>query len=146
MRYASTFLGGIMGLDLTGLGTLGSSIKGIIDKFVPDAGKAQELTNELTGKVTSFLTDWMNAQRDVIVAEAKGESWLQRNWRPLVMLNFTVLITAYFFGFVAPNITENVLLAIFDILEIGIGGYVLGRSGEKIASTLGVALLKGKGK
>ena len=31
-------------------------------------------------------------QASVIIAEAKGQSWLQRNWRPLLMAMFGVII------------------------------------------------------
>ena len=34
----------------------------------------------------------VDAQRDVIVAEAKGESWIQRSWRPVAMLTLLGLI------------------------------------------------------
>jgi hypothetical protein len=41
------------------------------------------------------------------VAEAQG-SWLQRNWRSLLMVTFAGLVVAHWFGFTAQNIPESV--------------------------------------
>ena len=70
--------------------------------------------------------------------EVKG-NWLQRSWRPLVMLVFAVII-------LIGTFTSLPILAdtsrFWDLLEIGLGGYVVGRSGEKMAK----AIFKIKGK
>ena len=70
---------------------------------------------------------------DIIVAEAKGDSWLQRSWRPISMLFMLGLVGAHWLGFTAPNISDEVILKLLNIVQVGLGGYVLGRSGEKIA-------------
>lgn len=70
-----------------------------------------------------------------VQAEASGESWLQRNWRPIMMLWFGVLVGGYWFGLTPPNMPESTVTALFDIVQIGIGGYVVGRSAEKITRT-----------
>lgn len=78
-------------------------------------------------------------KRDVVVAEAKGESWLQRNWRPISMLTFlAVVINNYIlapwlgaFGLVIPVL--DIAPQMWTLLTVGIGGYIVGRSGEKIA-------------
>ena len=40
---------------------------------------------------------------------------------------------AHWFGFTAPNIPESVKNSLLNIVMVGVGGYVVGRSGEKIA-------------
>ena len=75
-------------------------------------------------------------QRKVVVAEAQGESWLQRNWRPVTMLTFVALVVSYFYGFTAANITQAVVERLLMIVQYGLTGYVAGRSGEKIARTM----------
>lgn len=82
----------------------------------------------------------MSETKDMVLTEAQGESWLQRNWRPLLMLWFAFLIGAYLFGFTAPGLTPEAITAMFDLVQIGVGGYVIGRSGEKIVSTLAPVL------
>ncbi len=76
----------------------------------------------------------------IITAEAQGESWLQRNWRPLLMLNFAALITARWLGYGAPNLTPDLELKLLDIVQIGVGGYVIGRSVEKVAPHIANAM------
>lgn len=76
------------------------------------------------------------AQGSIITAEAKSESWLARNWRPLVMLWFAGLVGGYWFGFTPANLTEPTVLALFDIIQYGLSGYIVGRSAEKITKTL----------
>ena len=67
-----------------------------------------------------------------IEAEAKGESWLQRNWRPITMLTFLVLVVCDSFGILAFRLSNEA----WTLLQIGIGGYVVGRSGEKIVKRI----------
>ena len=71
------------------------------------------------------------SQAKIITAEAKG-GWLQRNWRPLLMLTFAGLVVAHWFGYTAPNIPESVQNSLLNIVLVGMGGYIVGRSGEKI--------------
>lgn len=47
------------------------------------------------------------------------------------MLSFLGLLFLYWFGVQPENMPESVLLAVFDLLKIGIGGYIVGRSVEK---------------
>ena len=74
----------------------------------------------------------LEASAKIVLAEAQG-SWLQRNWRPLLMVTFAGLIVAHWFGLTAPNIPESVQNSLLNIVMVGVGGYVVGRSGEKIA-------------
>ena len=48
------------------------------------------------------------------------------------MLTFVSLIVAHWLGFTAENIEEEEVIMLLEIVKIGLGGYVLGRSGEKI--------------
>jgi hypothetical protein len=52
------------------------------------------------------------------------------------MLTFGGLIVARWFGWAAPNLTEAEYLKLWSIVEVGIGGYVVGRSVEKIAPSI----------
>ena len=75
-------------------------------------------------------------QTDVIIAEAKG-NWLQRSWRPILMLSFGFIVIyvkflAPLFGFTIPPLENE----FWNLLQLGIGGYVVGRSAEKIAGNI----------
>ena len=82
------------------------------------------------------------AAAQVIQAEAAGESWLQRNWRPLTMMVFVSLIVAKWTGYTAPGVSEALELRLLGLIEIGLGGYVIGRSVEKVAPIVATAFKK----
>lgn len=78
----------------------------------------------------------IEAQSSIIKAEANSDSWLARNWRPLLMVTFAGLIVARWFGFSAPNISQQEYMELWNIIKLGVGGYVIGRSAEKIANAV----------
>jgi Holin of 3TMs, for gene-transfer release len=107
----------------------------LIDKFWPDAGEAER------AKQQQFLAVFM-AQADIVKTEAASSHWLAANWRPLLMLTFGALIVARWFGWAAPNLSEAEYLKLWSIVEFGLGGYVVGRSVEKIAGPISEAISK----
>lgn len=102
-----------------------------IDKAIPDKGEANRLKAQLDAQILSMELEELRAATSVIVAEASGEGMLQRNWRPITMLTFVGLIVAHWLGWTAPNLPAEQTLALLDIVKIGLGGYVVGRSVEK---------------
>lgn len=55
-------------------------------------------------------------------------AWLTATWRPVTMLVFVALIVVAQLG-LTPPVPEPM----WPLLQLGLGGYVLGRSAEKIA-------------
>jgi len=121
---------------------------GLIDQTIEDKDKAAELKTQLNdvllnSDLTKFTTQ-MQAQASTILAEAKGESWLQRNWRPTIMLMFGVIIANNYilFPYLSAFWSEAPMLEIppdmWGLIKLGLGGYVVGRSAEK-----GIAVWKG---
>ena len=57
-----------------------------------ERGKLQnELTkieNEFLAKALEYKSKLLDSQGRIVEAEAKGQSWLQRNWRPITMGQF----------------------------------------------------------
>jgi hypothetical protein len=92
--------------------------------------KIQQIENEFLGKVLDYETKLMDNQAAIIKAEATGKSWLQRSWRPITMLTFLGLVVLDSFGLLAFRLAEDAWL----LLQLGLGGYVAGRSAEKITS------------
>lgn len=107
----------------------------LVDRAIPDKDQADALKAQLQSQLLSMQHQEFRAAANIIVAEATGESWLQRSWRPIVMLTFCGLIVARWLGWAAPNLTEPEYLALWEIVKIGLGGYVVGRSAEKVART-----------
>lgn len=76
-------------------------------------------------------------QRAAIVeAEAKSEHWLTATWRPITMLTFLALVVADQFGLLAFRLASEA----WTLLQLGIGGYVIGRSAEKVGPGIVQAL------
>jgi hypothetical protein len=122
----------------------------LLGRVLPDPAAAQaaklkliELADqgalaELDGQVKEQL-----AAAGVVQAEAASKNWLASSWRPLTMLCFVALIIARMFGWTAPNVSAAEYLELWSLMKLGIGGYIGGRSLEKIAPSIANAL-KGK--
>ena len=113
------------------LGPVLSGLFSVIEKAVEDKDQAAAIKARLQEMVLTGQMREIEEAAANIRAEATGDSWLQRSWRPLTMLTFVSLIVAKWLGFTAPGVTEAVELALFEIIKIGLGGYVVGRSVEK---------------
>ena len=101
---------------------------------------AQAILLDIKAKTLSATLDFelksLEARADIVNSEAKSEHWLTANWRPLVMLAFTGLIVARFLGYHAEGMSEAEYLELWLIVKLGIGGYVGGRSVEKVVKTI----------
>lgn len=109
--------------------------KAILDKVWPDAGEMER------SKVQMALAIYAG-QAEIVKAEAQSEHWIVAAWRPVLMLTFGGLIVARWLGWSAPNITEAEVLKLWSIVELGLGGYVIGRSVEKVVPAIAGALKK----
>lgn len=94
----------------------------------------------LYAKVLDFEARMTEAQAKVITAEASSGSWIAQNWRPVLMLTFGGLVVARWFGWTPPGIPNEIEMELWSILKIGIGGYIGGRSVEKVASVVSGAI------
>lgn len=76
----------------------------------------------------------------VIAAEANSGFWLAACWRPLMMMVFMGMVVSYWFGYVPEGLQNDsmppMVAELFMLIKIGLGGYIVGRSGEKVASSL----------
>ena len=108
----------------------------LLDKLIPDKDLATKLKGELAqqayaGELQEAVTA-LEGQINIITTEAQG-NWLQRSWRPLTMVWFSILLGMYWFGMAPDYLIDNpgTVDQLFDLLKIGIGGYIVGRSAEK---------------
>jgi hypothetical protein len=128
------------------LGVLGPIIGTVVKNVFPDPTdelKRIEVQQQLQMALLSQAGAIEQAAADIIKTEAASGSWLTSSWRPLTMLTFVGLIVAKWLGYSAPGISEALELKLLSIIEIGLGGYVIGRSVEKAAGPIAAAL-KGK--
>lgn len=130
-----------VGKALEGVGSIIDNLKTTDDERSKAKAALIKVENDLTARVLQYESTLARAQRDVLVAEAQSQSWIARNWRPILMLCITFLLVHKYFLF--PYLSSwfgipDLLFpdALFTLLTVGVGGYVVGRSGEKIAKTL----------
>ena len=108
----------------------------VIERIIPDPDTAARAKNQLVDMAVKGELDELAQRAGVIKAEARGDGWLQRSWRPIVMLVFTALIVARWLGWSAPDLSEAVELKLFSIVQIGLGGYIASRGIEKVADKI----------
>lgn len=104
----------------------------LIGRLTLPGREKKELETEILKLVYEREREMAEAQASVLRVEAAG-NWLQRSWRPLVMLTFAVIVLVGTFTSL-PILEDS--SRFWDLLEIGLGGYVVGRSGEKIARAI----------
>lgn len=129
------FLASLANAILPGIGSA-------IAKLVPDKNLQTQVLAAVQMGILSADENALTQQAGIITAEAKGESWPQRNWRPVTMLIFVAIIANNYilvpyvtaFGGHVPTLelSDNM----WQLLKLGMGGYIVGRSGEKIAKAL----------
>lgn len=95
---------------------------------------------DLLSKQMDLEKQLLDAKSSIIVAESKSDSWIARSWRPITMLTFLVIIVFHSLGLInlEPEFAEQFML----LVQIGLGGYVVGRSAEKVAPSLAKAIGK----
>lgn len=110
----------------------------VLDKIFPDkedaaAAKLKLLELEQSGELKELET-----AAGIVSAEAKSEHWLVAAWRPITMLVFVVIIANNYilYPYLSLFFTEAPILDIppemWELLKLGIGGYIVGRTSEKL--------------
>ena len=138
-------------------------VKDIIDEFHHSGEEKQQAQLALFKMEQAFserLLDYhakiTELQSSIILAEIKGKAWMQRNWRPVLMLSFTAIIVNNYI--LVPWV--NVLSATFGsdfqapvlefpgqfwtLLIAGVGGYIAARTVEKTKKNWSVKIGQGK--
>ena len=111
-------------------------IGNVIDNLFTSDEEREKAKNEVFKVLKQQELELHKLQTEVILAEANG-NWLQRSWRPILMLAFGFIVI--YVKFIAPLFSlpipplEN---EFWNLLQLGIGGYVVGRSAEKIAGNI----------
>ena len=116
-----------------------SAVTPLLNKLIPDpAQRADAEANLLKLHQAGELKELESAM-NIIVAEANSSHWIVAAWRPITMLTFTFIIANNYilypylslFWQEAPKLTLPPDL--WALMKIGLGGYVTGRSAEKVA-------------
>ena len=97
-----------------------SAVGEVVDRLTLPGREKKQLETDILQLLLSVEEKTLEEQASVIREEARG-NWLQRSWRPIVMLTFALIVLAGTF---------------MNLLEIGLGGYIIGRGSEQIACSL----------
>jgi hypothetical protein len=113
-------------------GSVVTDLLGGLDKLFTSKEEKIKAQNVIKEILVKKQIELQQLQTEIIVTEAKG-NWLQRSWRPILMLAFGFIVI--YVKFLAPVLglpippLEN---EFWNLLQLGIGGYVIGRTGEKM--------------
>jgi len=126
---------------LSAIAPLAKILFSTIEKAVPDKDLQERLKAQLNEQLLKSSTEELKAAASIVEAEAKA-GWFTASWRPLLMyVLIFVLVFNYIFAPIIKMFTGSVIGFdlpgdVWTLLQIGLGGYVVGRSGESIAKSL----------
>jgi len=127
-------------LNLLGaIGPIAKIALGVVDKSVENKDLAEKLKSQITSQMLDNNSKELQSAASIIQAEASSKHWLTATWRPALMWICIIVIFNNYILLPFANIIfgASVELSIPDpmwnLLTIGVGGYIAGRSGEKIA-------------
>jgi hypothetical protein len=126
---------------LSTIAPLAKMLFSTVDKVIPDKDLAEKLKAQLNTELLKSSTEQIKAAASIVEAEAKS-GWFSASWRPLLMyVLIFILVWNYIIGPVIKMVLGTVITFelpgdVWTLLQIGLGGYVVGRSGESIARTL----------
>lgn len=118
--------------------SVGKLVSDTIGEFVEDPDERNRLQALIRTRVEERAQAALQGQIDIILAESRGESWLQRTWRPILMLVIVAvvannyLIAPYAQAIFGVGLNLGLPDRLWDLMTLGVGGYIAGRSGEKI--------------
>lgn len=146
MSFITALLGeGVEGL-LKGAGSLAKDIRTAITGETTLSSEARALLDtklvELDATLAQLKVKTDELRHNIIIAETKSQSWLARNWRPILMLTIIAIIANNYVLFPYLNLfTSKVTMLVLPdhlwaLLKIGVGGYIVGRSAEQVAKTI----------
>lgn len=127
-------------LNLLGaIGPIAKIALGVVDKSVSDKDLKEKLKSEISQQLLNNDSKELQAAASIIQTEAGSKHWLTATWRPALMWICIIVIFNNYILMPFANLIfgTSVELSIPDpmwnLLTIGVGGYIAGRSGEKIA-------------
>jgi len=127
---------------MTALLTVLAPILGdVLKRVIPDSDKANDIEKEVKLALLEH-TDSLEAMRGkIVLEEAKSANWLTAAWRPILMMVVILIIACNYLIFPIVRIFYPEMISLelpqelWQLLTIGVGGYVVGRSGEKMIDT-----------
>jgi len=123
------------------ISAVASAVQSIVERVVPDPTAQIQAKAQLAQMYLNGDLQTLTSQAGVITAEANSSNKLTSSWRPMLMYLFMVIIA--FNYIISPIVsyfdpTLPIALPIppdmWSLIKLGVGGYVMGRSVEKITT------------
>jgi len=129
-----------MGLLDTVVKPISDLVNGTIEKVVGDKSQREKLKGELDQKladnIPKLIEHELESRKQIILSESAG-STIQRSWRPSLMYIVLFLIAHNYILYPYLHIiwpaapVLEIPPDLWDLMTLGVGGYVVGRSAEK---------------
>jgi len=110
----------------------------LVKRLIPDSDKSADIDKEVKLALLEH-TDSLEAMRGkIVLAEAGSSNWITSAWRPLLMMVIVAIVAVNYLIFpiislfLVTPISIDLPIELWNLLQIGVGGYVVGRSGEKM--------------
>jgi|TARA_R110001583_G_scaffold27983_1_gene99431 hypothetical protein len=127
---------------MIGVDGITNLISTAVTRIWPDKTKIAELDAELSKMAKSGELEVIASKFGVIQAEANSKHFITAAWRPITMLTFVAIIANNYLLYPYLSLFWNQAPVLdippdmWGLLKIGLGGYVVGRSAEKIVSAV----------
>ena len=133
------------------LSLIGSVISGlaqplgkVAERYFDNKDEQVAFQNAVELEILKNEKEFKDLSGSIVLAEAKSEHWLTASWRPFTMILFALVIAINIL--IIPYVVVPLLWAlgypvpefmpipdqVWTLITIGLGGYVGGRSGEKM--------------
>ena len=126
------------------LSMLISPVSNLLNTFLKRVLPAEKMSEEEQARIKSAMqtaliqADWSEVEQKakILISEMQG-NFLQKSWRPITMLVFVYIIAHnYIFAPILGMLIDDIPILeipsdMWDLLKLGIGGYIAGRSMEK---------------
>ena len=135
-------------MSLSVIGNIISGLAGplgqVAERYFDNKDDQQAFKNAVELEILKNQKEFTDLASNIVLAEAKSEHWLTATWRPFTMILFALVIAINIL--IIPYVVTPLLWAlgypiplfmevpdqVWTLITIGLGGYVGGRSGEKM--------------
>ena len=135
-------------MSLAIIGSIVNALSGpvgtIADRYFDNEDDKQAFKNSVELEILKNQKSFEDLSANIVLAEAKSEHFLTSAWRPFTMILFALVIAIniliipyvvipilWLSGVPVPEFME-IPDQVWTLITIGLGGYVGGRSGEKM--------------
>lgn len=122
-------------------GFLGTGIKSIFG-FKGEQAHTVQSALEVLKSVNDVDGQQVTASAQALSAILTQGSFLEKNWRPIFMFELMIIVSAFFFGYSPPHLNDPMsptMLQIWELLKIGLMGYLPLRTIEKVMQSINIA-------